>query len=114
MLKPITKKFSDKSTLKQFEFVFYCDCCKKSIPTTTYKYDNMFENKTFLSDDEREARAIIYASEHNKAYERANNEVRLELNKCEICGNMVCEDCSFYSNDLKGKIICKNCNEKNI
>ena len=71
LLKPITKKFSDKSTMEQFEFVFYCDCCGKAIPTTIYKYDNKFENKKFLSESEQEARAIIYADEHSKAYERA-------------------------------------------
>lgn len=27
MLKPFTKDYSDRSTLKEFEF--YCDCCKK-------------------------------------------------------------------------------------
>ena len=62
-----------------------------------------------LTNDEKEARAIIYASEHGKAYERANNEVRLNLNRCEICGDMVCEDCSVYSEELSGGVCCKKC-----
>lgn len=110
LLKPITKKFSDKSTMEQFEFVFYCDCCGKPTPTTIYKYDNRFENKKFLSESEQEARAIIYADEHSKAYERANNEARLEFNNCECCGIMLCDDCSFYNED--GGIVCKTCFEK--
>ena len=65
------------------------------------------------SGDEKEARAIIYASEHGKAYERANNEVRLNLNRCEICGDMVCEDCSVYSDELGGGVCCKKCAEAN-
>ena len=110
MLKPITKQFSDKSTMEQFEFVFYCDCCGKPITTTIHKYDDRFEKKTFLSESEREARAIIYADEHAKAYERANNEARLEFNNCEVCGLMLCEDCSFYNQD--GGIVCKSCKEQ--
>ena len=110
MLKPVTKRFADKSTMKKFEFEFYCDCCNKPIQTQTYEFVSGFSNKTFLNADEREARAIIYASDHGKAYERANVEVRLELNKCEICGDMVCEDCTVYDSD--GNVHCKKCDEK--
>ena len=85
MLKPITKTFTDKSTMEQFEFVFYCDCCGKPISSTIYKYENRFEKKKILSKSEQEARAIIYADEHAKAYERANNEVRLEFINCKVC-----------------------------
>ena len=112
MLGPITKKYTDESSMKQFRFVFYCDCCGKPIPTKTYAYNSAFAQKTFLSNDEKEARAIIYANEHREAYERANNEVRLNLNRCGMCGDMVCEDCSVYSNKLVGDIHCKKCAEK--
>lgn len=112
MLVPITKKYADDSSLKQFRFTFYCDCCGKAIPTQAYDFHNNFLKKKFLSNDEKEARAIIYASEHSKAYERANNEVRLNLNRCEICGNMVCEECSVYTDKLNGGICCKICAEK--
>ena len=110
MLKPITKKYVDKSNMEQFEFVFYCDCCNKPTTTTIHKYDNRFEKKKNLSESEREARAIIYADEHTKAYERANNEARLDFNNCEICQIMLCEDCSYYLDD--GRISCKSCQEK--
>lgn len=112
MLKAVTKRFADKSTIKQFEFEFYCDCCGKPIKTDVYEFVSGFKDKKFLSNDEREARAIIYANDHGKAYERANNEVRLELNKCEICGNMVCEECTVYGVNLQGGLCCKNCAEK--
>ncbi len=49
-----------------------------------------------------------------KAYERANIEARFELNKCDICGDMVCDDCTVFDADLNGKICCKNCHEKRV
>ena len=76
MLSPITKKYTDESSMKQFRFTFYCDCCGKPIPAQAYDFNSAFAQKTFLSNDEKEARAIIYANEHRLAYERANNEVR--------------------------------------
>ncbi|MBR3868771.1 MAG: hypothetical protein IKM66_05595 [Clostridia bacterium] len=109
MLKAVTKRFADKSTIKKFEFEFYCDCCGKPIKTEVHEFVTGFRNKVFLNSDEREARAIIYASDHGKAYERANNEARLELNKCEICGDMVCEDCTVYGAKLDGGVCCKAC-----
>ena len=114
MLKAVTKRFADKSTIKQFEFEFYCDCCGKPIKTEVQEFVSGLKYKKFLSNDEREARAIIYANDHGKAYERANNEVRLELNKCEICGNMVCEDCTVYGENLNGGFCCKKCKENDV
>ena len=113
MLSPITKKYTDESSMKQFKFVFYCDCCGKAIQTQAYDFNSAFAQKTFLSNDEKEARAIIYANEHAAAYERANNEVRLNLNRCEICGDMICEDCSVYSDELGGGVCCTKCAEAN-
>lgn len=114
MLNSVTKKFTDKSTIRQFKFVFYCDCCEKPVVHATYDFISGFKDKVFLTGDEREARAIIYASDHKKAYERANIEARFELNKCDICGDMVCDDCTVFDADLNGKICCKNCHEKRV
>ena len=113
MLSPITKKYTDDSSMKQFKFTFYCDCCGKPIFTQVYDFNSAFVQKSFLSNDEKEARAIIYANEHREAYERANNEVRLNLNRCEICGEMICEDCSVYSDELRGGVCCMKCDEAN-
>lgn len=66
MLNAVTKKFTDKSTIRQFKFIFYCDCCKKPVTSVTYDFISGFRDKVFLSGDEREARAIIYASDHKK------------------------------------------------
>ena len=77
MLKSVTKRFADNSTMKQFEFEFFCDCCGKPIKTDIIEFISGFRDKSFLTNDEREARAIIYANDHGKAYERANLEARL-------------------------------------
>lgn len=112
MLRPVTKKYSDESSIRQFRFTFYCDCCGKAIPAPAMEFDSGFRKKTFLTNEEREARAIIYANEHRAAYERANNEIRLVLNRCERCGDLICEDCSVYDESLGGGICCKKCREK--
>lgn len=112
MLRPVTKRFADNSTLSRFEFEFYCDCCEKALPPVVIKPQTRFKKKLWLSSDERQARAIIYADDHSKAYERANIEARHELNRCEICGEMVCEDCCVYGVLDNGGICCKRCAEK--
>lgn len=109
MLNAVTKKFTDKSTIKKFIFEFYCDCCASPVREIEYDFISGFKDKVFLTSDEREARAIIYASDHKKAYERANIEVRFLLEKCEKCGDMVCDECVVY--DADGKVLCKKCAE---
>lgn len=109
MLKPVTKRYEDISTMKQFGFIFFCDCCGKAIQPPALEFVSGFRQKMFLTNEEREARAIIYASDHGKAYERANNEALHELNRCEVCGDMVCEDCTIYSEEGSVGVRCKNC-----
>jgi len=114
MLDPVTKRYEDASTMKQFYFIFYCDCCGKALPSTALDFRSGFRQKRFLSADEREARAIIYADHHGKAYERANNEVLHELNRCEVCGDMVCEDCTIYNENYDGGVVCRKCSMKAV
>jgi len=112
VLKAVTKRFADNSTLTRFEFEFCCDCCEKPLPPVVIEPQFRFKKKLWLTRDEREARAIIYANDHSRAYERANNEIRHELNRCETCGEMVCEDCTVYGSLEGGGICCKRCAEK--
>ena len=111
MLKPVTKDFSDYSTLEKFEFEFYCDCCKKAVKTSVIEFVSGFKRKRFLNGDMKKARDIIYAADHDSAFERANIEAMYELNRCEICGAMVCEDCTVYGKNLNGGVCCKKCDE---
>ncbi len=81
MLKPVTKDFSDISTLKQFEFEFYCDCCGKAIKPPVLEFVSGFKEISLLNSDVKKARDIIYATDHDRAFERANIEALYELNR---------------------------------
>lgn len=109
MLRSVTKRFADNSTMTRFDFEFYCDCCTKPLPPVIIMPQNLFKKKLWLTRAEREARAIIYAHDHSRAYERANNEIRHELNRCELCGEMVCEDCTVYGLLPSGGVCCSRC-----
>ena len=111
MLKSVTKRFADNSTMTCFDFEFYCDCCGKPLPSIVIRPQAQFKKKLWLTRTEREARTIIYANDHSKAYERANNEVRHELNRWEVCGEMVCEECTVYGALDNGGVCCKRCAE---
>lgn len=111
MLKSVTKDFSDFSTLEKFEFEFYCDCCGKAIKPPVLEFVSGFKKKKLINDDIRKARDIIYAADHERAFERANVEMLHELNRCEICGKMICEDCTVYGKNLNGGLCCKKCEE---
>lgn len=113
MLRSVTKKFLDKSTKTHFEFEFFCDCCGKTIPTPVLEFINGFADEKYITDEQRQARDILYSFEHNNAYERANIEARFELDRCAKCGDMVCFDCSFFADD-NGLVLCRKCiNDKN-
>lgn len=109
MLKPVTKRYADDSSLSRFVFEFYCDCCGHALPPIVILPRIPFKQKPRLSPEEREARAILYAHDHSLAYERANNEIRHELNRCEVCGELVCEDCTVYGALTSGGICCRRC-----
>ena len=112
MLKSVTKKYLDKSTVTHFEFEFFCDCCGNIITTPILEFFNGFADEKHITDAQREARDILYSFEHRNAYERANIEARFELDRCEKCGDMVCQDCSVFIND-KGHVMCKKCIKEN-
>lgn len=112
MLKSVTKRFVDNSTLTRFDFEFYCDCCGKPLQAIVIEPRFRFRKKLWITRDEREARAIIYANDHSMAYERANMEVRHELNRCEVCSEMVCEDCTVYGALESGGVCCNRCTGK--
>lgn len=106
MLKPVTKKYTDESDMEQFRFTFYCDYCGRGVASTPIEYVSGFRKKIMLTKSEKTARMYMYARAHDAAYERANNESRLNFDKCEICGIMVCGDCSTYMAEVKGGSFC--------
>ena len=91
MLPPVTKKFHDKSTDRFFQFSFYCDECGLGWISECYQFS--MRDAPCESEGEKKARDIIWKSDHDAAYERANNEAILNFNKCPKCGQRVCDNC---------------------
>lgn len=109
MLEAVTKKYIDSSTEEQFEYSFFCDCCGKNVSTTRYSFKPGFAKKFFLSRTEQRAREIIWQRDHDSAYERANIEALKILNRCVLCGAVVCGDCTVECEETGGKTVCLTC-----
>lgn len=107
MLESITKNWEDSSDLKRFKFTFCCDRCGKDIVSPEYKFISGFKPKLLLSESERKARELIWQRDHDAAYERANNEAAMQLNRCPKCGNRVCDACYELSRDLCTDCACR-------
>ncbi len=104
MLKPITNQFSDKSTDSYFQFAFYCDRCGKEWLSSRYEFENCFPQN--LTECQQRARDIMWRTEHDAAYERANHEARLHFNRCEICTREICDDCYELCVCSDGRCLC--------
>lgn len=103
MLSPVTKKITDHSTDYSFEFTFHCDLCGKKWRSTLLQYSNKAEalNKSAL--------ALLWQTEHDAAYERANQEAIRQFNRCPKCGKMVCNECFILDVDPDENDLCKEC-----
>lgn len=102
-LPSVTKRFDDLSNEKQFQFAFYCDFCgaKYRIDPIPFSVPNAPE--TFK--DFTETQKLIWESEHDDAYERANQEALITFARCRSCGKMLCDDCALDYNNL----LCPDC-----
>ncbi len=102
MLSPITKKYTDLSTSAYFLFRFMCDCCGDYWESEKYLFSQ--RDSIPKTKDEKYAHELIWMSEHDAAYERANNEAAFHFNRCPKCGRRVCDNCFSVFED-----ICKEC-----
>ena len=110
MLKTITKNYRDRSTDSFFKFSFHCDRCGKEWTSEEYPFVHGFGEK--LSENEKRAKEILWRSDHDAAFERANLEARLRFNVCKTCMEAVCDECFAMEEDEE---ICINCaEEKNV
>ncbi|HYE82510.1 MAG TPA: hypothetical protein VEG39_10155 [Clostridia bacterium] len=104
MLGPITRQIRDCSTERDFCFTFYCDICNS--PWESVPVRGSLENGCGCG---AEAKALIWRSEHDAAYERANREAVKHFNRCPICKRFVCDDCFLI---LPDQDLCIECAEK--
>ena len=105
MLPPITKRFADHSTDREFRFEFFCDKCGAVWKSDVYPF--YLRDAPCGNEGESRAREILWKADHNAAYERANNEAAMNFNRCRKCGLRFCDDC-FSEFEL----ICTDCAKK--
>ncbi|MCL2705386.1 MAG: hypothetical protein FWE72_04160 [Spirochaetaceae bacterium] len=104
---PLTKKTADLSDRENFSFSFFCDCCERewispSIPFSFGKFSSIKHEETMK---------LIWAWEHQLAFEQANLEAHFHFNNCSECNNWVCNVCfAPEKEDPQGH--CNGCSEK--
>ncbi len=106
MLKPITGKWVDLSTVRYFQFAFCCERCGAQYVSD--KIDFMHNFPDDLSEDQKLAKDIIWRTNHHEALARANLQAAVHFNECNDCGKFVCDEC--YSED--DSELCVDCFQK--
>ena len=123
MLQAFTRNYHDNSTDAGHQFTFYCDICKDGfkssfIESDTYKkkkgskllgqglglvgslmggtirnLTNTAERGGNILSDRFDGKSPEWQKEHEKAFERAQNEAMEHFHRCPACNNYVCEHC---------------------
>jgi hypothetical protein len=96
MLKPITKKITDKSGNGLYSFTFYCDICDYPYYSAVYQSE-----PGQVTADTRE-------TEYIAAYERANRDAIKNYNRCPVCNKIVCDDCFRLEDETDMCLFCFN------
>ena len=134
MLQAFTRNYHDNSTEAGFQFTFYCDKCNDGykssfIESETYKKKGFMRGLgqgasvvgSFLGgrayrvgnaayrggnilSNKFEGRSPEWHKEHEKAFERAQNEAKQHFHRCPNCSKYVCDHCH---NEDEG--LCVNC-----
>ena len=103
-LPPVTKKMTDESDEKKFQFTFYCDCCAAGFRTLEIPFSAANAPPRFK--DFSGAQRLIWDAEHEDAYERGNREALIRLPACEDCGRHICEICN---GEFAEDTLCPDC-----
>ncbi len=123
MLKSFTRNYEDNSTEAGFQFTFYCDICSDGykssfIESQTYKKGKglrgLAEGAALLTrlmggriedighsvqrggdilSERFEGMSPEWQKEHEKAFERAQNEAQQHFHRCHSCNKYVCDAC---------------------
>lgn len=107
LLRPITKKYADRSTAKVFAFSFFCDQCGREWRSTP----QAFEPGRLKSPTDIRVLRMLRNDQHKTAYEQANLEALYAFFYCPECGRRVCVDC-FCRSETDVADICKDCLSK--
>lgn len=112
MNKLTVSRLEDESTTEQFKFIAYCDRCGAAVKTHVSISEACYRPKLFADAASRRAKELLWLQAHGQARENAVREALQELNRCEVCGAMVCNACTVISEELEGGVCCPDCAEK--
>ena len=123
MLQAFTRNYQDNSTEAGFQFTFFCDICNDGyrssfIESTTYKKKGMMrgigqgarilgslaggaarnlgynaDRATDVLTQRFDGRSPEWQKEHEKAFERCQNEAQQHFHRCPSCNKYVCDHC---------------------
>ena len=123
MLKSFTRNFQDESTDAGFQFTFNCDNCNDGykssfIKSTTYKKGGLLRGAaqganvigSFIGgqagrvgqaasqggsilSQRFDGKSPDWRKEHEKAFEKAQNEAKKHFQRCPNCSKYVCDQC---------------------
>ena len=104
LLRPVTKRFADRSTQKAFAFSFFCDQCGKEWRSAPQAFDPGGRRPPA----DLWVLRMLWNDQYKAAYEQANLEAIRALNLCPACGRRICMEC-FGEYEAEVTDICKNC-----
>jgi hypothetical protein len=123
MLQAFTRNYQDNSTDAGFQFTFYCDICNDGyksnfIQSDTYKKKGLLrglgqgasiagsllggrmgqfgsagEQASGVLSQNFEGKSPEWIKEHEKAFERCQNEAKQHFHRCPNCNGYVCDHC---------------------
>jgi len=123
MLQAFTRNYRDNSTDAGFQFTFFCDVCEDGykssfIESETYKKKGLVrglgqgasilgslvggrlghmgysaDRASYMLSERFEDKSPEWHKEHEKAFERCQNEARQHFHRCPSCNKYVCDQC---------------------
>ena len=123
MLQAFTRNYHDNSTDAGFQFTFYCDHCNDGfkssfVASTTYKKKGVMrglgqgasivgslmggrannlghagDRASNVLSQKFDGQSPDWQKEHEKAFERCQNEIKRHFHRCPGCNKYVCDQC---------------------
>lgn len=134
MLQSFTRDYEDHSTEEGFQFTFCCDLCEEEYKSSFIEFKTQKKGRGLrglaqgagvlgsllgsrrsgsgysmkrgggVLSDRFESMSPEWKKEHEKAFERAKDEVRQHFNRCHGCQKWICDSC--YNED---EGLCTDC-----